>query len=45
MKCDNYKIKEMLTAYFDDALSQEEHELVVQHLSECSECLQELQEL
>jgi anti-sigma factor RsiW len=45
MNCNNYKIKEMLTAYFDDALLPEEHDLVVQHLGECSECNQELQEI
>jgi len=35
----------MLTSYFDNALSQEEHAQVVKHLSECSDCLQELQEI
>lgn len=45
MKCNNNKIKELLTAYLDDNLSQEEYELVEQHLRGCSDCLQELQKI
>ncbi|WP_291859566.1 zf-HC2 domain-containing protein [Marinilabilia sp.] len=43
MKCNNDKIKELLTAYLDNNLPLEQHELVEQHLSGCSDCLQELQ--
>jgi hypothetical protein len=45
MKCNNLHIKELLTAYLENELSGEERKEVDSHLSSCSECLRELDEL
>jgi anti-sigma factor RsiW len=45
MKCNNPDIKDLLTAYFENELSEEERRKVEDHLTHCSECLRELEEI
>ncbi|WP_146192185.1 HEAT repeat domain-containing protein [Marinilabilia rubra] len=45
MKCNNPDIKNLLTAYFENELAEKEERVVEEHLSHCSECLRELEEI
>lgn len=45
MKCTNTQINALLTAYLDKELTPEERKMVEAHLNDCSDCLDELQEI